>query len=437
MVLSSTARAFSGSKADPAHQTNLSITQQLSELQMKLHASEKHNLELQQKLVEVGKDAKQAHATMASLTALVGRKMMLFERSMLILRAAACYHGYASVDLYIQAMSKKSSFTSSDYVRKFEDESLFTRHISSFTKQVSADTGEPMPTKLSPDEAWLDECLLRLGDNWAVTMAGADPDAPAEPLVKEAGVQVHPSGISVDQETQTDTSGNSSSENTSRQATIVSSRNARGSSVGLFSLMGSLSRSKEGSQKNVIEETGGDDQDNSLKSAAARRQSIFSALRAMPSKQATSPRQRASVAIPRAPDVGGSEMPSPILEKVSAKLLRGRHSIGSMDGEGETTSKSAPLSPASAQPNLPSGNSSTDIDADQHDKKPLPPAAVPQASSPSPKRNSMAAMIRANFLQSDSGGGAREPKKDAPLGEIIRQQRIRRASQMIVPGDTS
>eukprot|EP00930_Biecheleria_cincta_P000180 TRINITY_DN10039_c0_g1_i1.p1 TRINITY_DN10039_c0_g1~~TRINITY_DN10039_c0_g1_i1.p1 ORF type:complete len:481 (+),score=75.40 TRINITY_DN10039_c0_g1_i1:97-1539(+) len=475
------------SSASQVKSDRLSITQHLNELQMNLHASEKQCLELQQKISDADREVKQARAGMASLTALAGRKMMLFERSMLILRAAACHHGYPSVDLYIKAMSKKSSFQSSADIAKFDDERPFCRTVSPFTRQVSPETGEPEP--LSADEAWLDECLLRLGDNWAVTMAGADPDAPAEPLVKEAGVQVDSSVLGVNQETQTDTSGDSGSGDVmmmmTRQVSNASCRSRR-MTGGLFSLVSSISgRAKAGSlNDSFIEES--EERDNAAsrssffggrKSVSARqrlRASVGVTQRLEPDasemsspilekeagslndsfieeseerdnaasrssffggRKSVSARQRltASVAVTQRLEPDASEMSSPILEKASSRFLgqiAHRHSIGSSDAD-------RPRSPFSAQPKLPPGNSSN-MATSADDKKPQLPA-VPQPSHSSPRRNSMAAMMRAN-LALQSGGGPKELKKDAPLDEIIRQQRIRRASLSSAqgsPGDIS
>eukprot|EP00930_Biecheleria_cincta_P000181 TRINITY_DN10039_c0_g1_i2.p1 TRINITY_DN10039_c0_g1~~TRINITY_DN10039_c0_g1_i2.p1 ORF type:complete len:543 (+),score=80.90 TRINITY_DN10039_c0_g1_i2:97-1725(+) len=537
------------SSASQVKSDRLSITQHLNELQMNLHASEKQCLELQQKISDADREVKQARAGMASLTALAGRKMMLFERSMLILRAAACHHGYPSVDLYIKAMSKKSSFQSSADIAKFDDERPFCRTVSPFTRQVSPETGEPEP--LSADEAWLDECLLRLGDNWAVTMAGADPDAPAEPLVKEAGVQVDSSVLGVNQETQTDTSGDSGSGDVmmmmTRQVSNASCRSRR-MTGGLFSLVSSISgRAKAGSLNDsfieeseerdnaasrssffggrksvsarqrlrasvgvtqrlepdasemsspILEKEAGSLNDSFIEESeerdnAASRSSFFGGRKSVSARQrlrasvgvtqrlepdasemsppilekeagslndsfieeseerdnaasrssffggrkSVSARQRltASVAVTQRLEPDASEMSSPILEKASSRFLgqiAHRHSIGSSDAD-------RPRSPFSAQPKLPPGNSSN-MATSADDKKPQLPA-VPQPSHSSPRRNSMAAMMRAN-LALQSGGGPKELKKDAPLDEIIRQQRIRRASLSSAqgsPGDIS
>lgn len=149
-----------------------------------------HDLEIQElekKLRDSTQMCEQAQERITQLANMAERKMLLVEKCMMILRGAARYHGYATVELYIKAMDRRGGSS------KFES--------------VAKSAGERLRVEALLDDAL--ETLERLSSEQAMSMALE----PLEALFQDALTQTS-QALKLDVEVQTETGDHDHDHNT-------------------------------------------------------------------------------------------------------------------------------------------------------------------------------------------------------------------------------
>lgn len=96
--------------------------------------------ELEKKLQDSKNLHAQAQERITQLVNLAERKMLLVEKCIMVLRGAARYHGYTTVELYIQAMNRRGGGSTSESVAKRQSlrvETLLDQALEALEKQRS------------------------------------------------------------------------------------------------------------------------------------------------------------------------------------------------------------------------------------------------------------------------------------------------------------